>query len=111
LQELPQQNASAYRKFAFAEINELQLTHPGAPSVAMVVADAPQPRLSPIFIRGEAQSRGAIQPHQYLAIVSGPDRKPFTKTASGRLELAEAIASKSNPLTARVAMNRLWMHH
>jgi cytochrome c553 len=111
LQELPQQNGNAYRKFTFTEINELQLTHPGAPSVAMVVADAPQPRNSPIFIRGEAQSRGPIQPHQYLAILSGSDHKPFTKTASGRLELAEAIASKNNPLTPRVAMNRLWMHH
>ena len=31
---------------------------------------------------------------------SGPDRKPFHH-GSGRLELAEAIASRDNPLTAR----------
>ena len=29
---------------------------------------------------------------------------------SGRLELAEAIASSANPLTARVMVNRLWHH-
>src|SRR5262249_2033792 len=28
-----------------------------------------------------------------------------------RLELAEAIASKNNPLTARVMVNRIWQHH
>jgi hypothetical protein len=111
LQELPQQNGSSYRKFAFNEINALQLTHPGAPSVAMVVADSPQPRNSPVFIRGEAQNRGPIQQHRYLQVLSPKDAKPFTQTPSGRLELAEAIASKDNPLTARVAINRLWMHH
>ena len=36
--------------------------------------------------------------------------KPFLR-GSGRLELAEAIASPQNPLTARVIVNRVWMHH
>ena len=30
---------------------------------------------------------------------------------SGRLELAHAIASAENPLTARVMVNRIWQHH
>ncbi|OYW13457.1 MAG: hypothetical protein B7X34_00190 [Acidobacteriia bacterium 12-62-4] len=35
---------------------------------------------------------------------------PFTQ-GSGRLELAQAITDAKNPLTARVAVNRLWQHH
>ena len=40
----------------------------------------------------------------------GPNRKPFSH-GSGRLELAEAIADKNNPLTARVFVNRVWLLH
>ena len=40
----------------------------------------------------------------------GRGAKPFQK-GSGRLELAQAIASPQNPLTARVIVNRVWMHH
>jgi hypothetical protein len=40
-------------------------------------------------------------------VLSTGEPLPFQK-GSGRLELAEAIASKSNPLTARVIVNRVW---
>src|SRR5206468_2927747 len=36
---------------------------------------------------------------------------PSASKGSGRLELAQAIASKDNPLTARVMVNRIWKHH
>lgn len=65
---------------------------------------------SPIFIRGQAETKGRVVPRQFLEVLSGPDR-PVFKQGSGRLELARAIASKDNPLTARVAINRVWMHH
>jgi mono/diheme cytochrome c family protein len=98
-------------KFEFSKLNELDLTHPGAPARAMLVADSARPKDSPVFIRGEAQSRGDIVPRHFLEILS-PDRKPMPfKEGSGRLELAEDIASKGNPLTARVIVNRVWMHH
>ena len=96
--------------FVFAKINELELTHAGAPARAMAVGDAAQPRNSPILIRGEAQSKGAVVPRRFLEILSPGTRQDFSQ-GSGRLELAQAIANKANPLTARVMVNRLWMHH
>ncbi|MEP6744338.1 MAG: DUF1553 domain-containing protein, partial [Gemmatimonadota bacterium] len=48
-------------------------------------------------------------PRQFLQVLSGENRKPFEK-GSGRLELANAIASTNNPLTARVFVNRVWSH-
>ncbi len=107
---LPVVNQGAYQKFSLSQINELLLTHPAAPARAMVVADAPNPRDSAVMIRGEALNRGPIVPRRYLEIIAGKDRKNFTQ-GSGRLQLADAIASRDNPLTARVMMNRFWMHH
>jgi hypothetical protein len=85
-------------------------THPGAPARAMVLVDAPTPVNPVIFKRGNAGNRGPQVPRQFLACISGDDRKPFTQ-GSGRLELARAIASTGNPLTARVFVNRVWLEH
>jgi mono/diheme cytochrome c family protein len=92
------------------KIDALELTHPGAPARAHVLVDDSAPKDSPVFIRGEAENKGEIAPRRFLECISGPNRKPFTR-GSGRIELANAIASKSNPLTARVMVNRIWQHH
>ena len=92
------------------KLDALELTHPGAPARANVLYDSTAPKDSPVFIRGEAENKGDIVPRRFLECISGPNRKPFT-SGSGRLELAQAIASKSNPLTARVMVNRIWQHH
>jgi cytochrome c553 len=93
-----------------ASIEALDVNHPGAPGRAMILEDKEKPADSPIFLRGEAQNKGDIVPRRYLEVVSGPVRKPFY-FGSGRLELAYAIANRANPLTPRVIMNRLWLHH
>ncbi len=98
------------RNYKFAAINELKMTHDGAPARAMTVTDKATPKNSPVFIRGEAGSPGEVVPRRFLEILSGPKAQPF-KEGSGRFELAKAIASKANPLTARVIVNRAWMHH
>ena len=69
-----------------------------------------KPADSPIHIRGNHKNPGATAPRRFLQVVSGGGRKPFVN-GSGRLELAERIASSENPLTARVMVNRVWKHH
>jgi hypothetical protein len=63
-----------------------------------------------IFQRGDPVLRGSPVPRRFLAQLSPAERQPFTR-GSGRLELAQAIASPANPITARVWVNRVWMHH
>jgi hypothetical protein len=76
----------------------------------MVLEDAKEPHNPHVFIRGNPGNPGDEVPRQFPLILAGDHRKPFEQ-GSGRLELAQAIASKENPLTARVMVNRIWLHH
>ena len=92
------------------KIEELNASHPGAPARAMVMHDGGM--FDPyVFLRGQQDRHGPRIERRFLQVLSNVDGgKPF-KQGSGRLELAQAIASKSNPLTARVYVNRLWQQH
>ncbi len=92
------------------ETTRLEMSHPAAPVRAMVLEDMLRPHNSPVFIRGDAGNRGAIVPRQFLEVLAGADRRPFTN-GSGRLELAHAIVSPKTSITPRVMINRIWMHH
>ncbi len=63
-----------------------------------------------VFIRGDYHAEGDDAPKVFPAIIAGFDQSPAT-SGSGRLELADWIASKDNPLTARVMVNRIWQKH
>jgi hypothetical protein len=77
---------------------------------ALVLLDR-QPEANPrVFKRGSPARPAEEVPRQFLSVVAGAEQKPFQK-GSGRLELAQAIVRPDNPLTARVAVNRIWMHH
>ena len=92
------------------KIARLEMTHPGAPPRAMVVEDLPRPRPQAVFVRGDAGNKGPLVPRQFVEILSATARPAFTN-GSGRLDLAWALVSKSNPMTPRVMINRLWLHH
>jgi len=80
------------------------------PARAMVVVDLPKPHDPHIFKRGSPARLGDAVPRAFLQVLTGGDPQPFTH-GSGRRELARAIASPANPLTARVLVNRVWMEH
>jgi hypothetical protein len=93
-----------------AAVSRLEMTHPAAPARAMVVEDLLKSHDSPVFIRGEAGNKGPLVQRHFLEILSGPTRPPLTN-GSGRLDLAHAIVSKTDPMTPRVMINRIWLHH
>ncbi len=93
-----------------AKIEALLIESPGAPPHAAILEDRAVQKNQRVFIRGNPAQKGEEAPRQYLELLAGPERRPF-EHGSGRLELARAIASKENPLTARVMVNRIWLEH
>ena len=106
---LPRPAQNQYRQLR-VQSDVLELVDPGAPARAHVLLDVARPKDFPILVRGQAETPGDVVPRRFLEVLSGTNRPKF-RDGSGRLELANAIASKTNPLTARVMVNRIWQHH
>lgn len=77
---------------------------------AMAVRDRAEPMDYAVRIRGELADLGPVVPRGFLTVVSHEKTPKPDARRSGRLELAEWIADRNNPLTARVMVNRLWQH-
>jgi len=111
--EMMQVGAAEWRKAMVRrkhEVTRLEADHLGAPIKAMVVHDAEPPVDTPIYIRGDKNLPGGVVPRRFLRRLSDGEPQPFSD-GSGRRELADAIASRDNPLTARVIVNRVWQWH
>jgi mono/diheme cytochrome c family protein len=81
-----------------------------APPRPQAIVDAPTPMNPHVFLRGNPGRPGESVPRRFISVLSHGDPQPF-KDGSGRLDLAKSIASKDNPLTARVFVNRVWNLH
>jgi hypothetical protein len=92
------------------ELERMILGAASQPRFAVVLRDRAVPVEPRVFLRGDPARRGDPVPRQFLSLLSGPGRRPFTQ-GSGRLELAQAIIDPANPLTARVIVNRVWAQH
>ena len=64
-----------------------------------------------IYLQGNPTKLGDVAPRSMPVVFTGGERKPLPTKGSGRAELAAAIASRDNPLTARVIVNRVWRSH
>jgi hypothetical protein len=64
-----------------------------------------------IYMAGDPRKKGDVAPRAFPAILTSGERRPFDATGSGRRNLADAIASRDNPVTARVIANRIWAGH
>ena len=93
-----------------AELKALEEAVPEQYPFIHVYREADEPKDINVRIRGEKNNLGPIAPRRWLRILSEGEPPAF-KDGSGRLQLAEAIAIKKNPLTARVMVNRIWQYH
>ena len=76
--------------------------------LAMGVRERERVLNSPIYQRGEIDKPGELVPRGVVQVVT--TSIPEIRQGSGRLELADWLASPENPLTARVMVNRIWLH-
>jgi len=93
-----------------SSVDSWLLKHPRQLPCADVLSDRNHLVDPEIFRRGNPMNKGETVPRQFLKVIAGPDRKPFTH-GSGRLDLAEAIVDPANPFISRVWVNRVWLHH
>jgi hypothetical protein len=63
-----------------------------------------------IHKRGDYNKLGDVVPRRMPVVLAGESQPPIVE-GSGRRELAEWIAGRDNPLTARAMVNRIWLHH
>ncbi|WP_231602753.1 PSD1 and planctomycete cytochrome C domain-containing protein [Neorhodopirellula pilleata] len=71
-----------------------------------------EPTDANIQIKGEPDRPGATVTRRFPAVLGGQELTGQQATmGSGRLQLAQWIASPKNPLTARVIVNRVWQRH
>ena len=78
-----------------------------SPSTSIHVVRDGKPQDIHVQLRGNYKTKGSLVKRRFLEVLSPAGPKYFNK-GSGRLELAEAIAHRDNPLTARVIVNRIW---
>ncbi len=90
------------------QIHDLEAKLP-APRRALAMADGDGDN-DYVYIRGLHQNHGPEAPRRFLEALAGADQ-PAPKKGSGRLELADRLLAESNPLPARVMVNRLYAHH
>jgi cytochrome c553 len=105
--EMAKETAKAER--LLVQLNRLKQSAPAIFPRAHSVVDSGSEDMR-VATRGNLRTPGAVVPRRFLQVLAGDHPSRFTQ-GSGRLELARAIASPQNPLTARVMVNRIWQHH
>jgi len=76
----------------------------------MGVQDLDDTRNASILVRGDVEKPAQEVERGFLQVLDTAGTASIRPGRSGRRELADWLTSKNNPLTARVMVNRIWMH-
>ncbi|MEX2188197.1 MAG: DUF1553 domain-containing protein [Pirellulales bacterium] len=90
-----------------AELKTLKSTGPQPQSVISLIEQHRGIDL-PVHIRGSVHTLGEVVPRGFLQVASYGDAPRLPSDESGRRQLADWLAARDNPLTARVMANRVW---
>jgi hypothetical protein len=102
--------AKSYVDKLRGEIKDLEKDLPPIYPFFHSVKDGDKPADVKVAIRGDSKTLGEVAPRRFLQVLCEGEPVMY-KDGSGRAQLAEAIASADNPLTARVMVNRIWQYH
>ncbi len=108
LQGSPQGNFTGVRLATLLARLDLFEENGTPKKLAMGVRERSKPEDSPLYQRGEVDKPEGTVPRGVVRVVSRS--APHISQGSGRLELADWLASRENPLVARVLVNRVWLH-
>lgn len=92
-----------------AELNKLNADG-SIKTFGMGVQEATQPVNATILIGGEIERPAQEVNRGFLQVMGELNFQETNHRSSGRMNLAKSMTSKDNPLTARVMVNRIWMH-
>jgi hypothetical protein len=90
-----------------AEINHAEFFKDKTPR-AFAMCDGPSPADMPVYVRGNPYAPSNVVPRGAVRVASWDKFPTIPAGQSGRLQLADWLADKRNPLTARVTVNRIW---
>jgi len=93
-----------------AELKKLKADRPGPIEFAVGVRESKKIADCRIHIRGERNKLGEAVPRGFLSCVEVAQTPAVGEKESGRLQLAQWLTREDHPLTARVAVNRIWYH-
>jgi len=109
IKKLKKQDDQSRKAELQQQLDELKKNAPPGIDQAHTLRDSGSGDMK-VAIRGNLRKEGDVVPRRFLRVVAGPEPTPFVD-GSGRRELAAAIVDPQNPLTVRVFVNRVWLHH
>lgn len=109
MKQLKSEDSSGDRAVLQKQLDELKSKAPMPIESAHALRDIGSKDMK-IAVRGNLRKEGDLAPRRPLRVIAGPNPIPFSD-GSGRKGLATSIIDPDNPLTGRVFVNRVWMHH